>query len=105
MTAAPQVSEKNILVLQLERNRKVVEQLRQKLNSYLCVPKTHLLFEQKEKLQTELDRFAHSTEELLATLKLNGIKVMNYMDDVAQRFEEFNLLHQEVEAYIATTRG
>ena len=104
MATIYQDSDKTILVLQLERNRIVVEQLKQKLNSYRCAPCTHQLHEQKESLKTGLDRFANSIEELLATLRSNGIKVMNYIDDVQCRFEEFNALHQEVEAYVKTVR-
>lgn len=92
-------TEKNIVLIQLQRKRAVVGQLLRKLESYRFAPKTYSLFEKKENLKSGLGRFVDSTEELLGTLKMNDIKVMNYIDDVERQFEKFNSLHLEMEDY------
>lgn len=99
MAAIVKNTEKNIVLVQLQRKRAAVEQLLKKLESYQFAPKTYSLFEKKENLKSGLGRFADSMEELLGELKMQDIKVMNYIDDVERRFEEFNSLHQEIQDY------
>lgn len=97
-------TEKTFVVVELQRKRMAVKQLQRKLESYLCAPKTYNLFEKKEVLKTELNRVANNTEELLATLKMHDITVLNYIDNVERQFEDFNELNQEIEEYVRSAR-
>ena len=96
--------EKVVVVTELERKRKAVDQLQVKLESYLCTPQTSNLFEKKESLKTELNRMANATEELLAILKAHDISVMDNIENVERQSAEFIKLYEEVELYVKTAR-
>lgn len=97
-------TEKVAVMTELGRKRRTVEQLQKKLESYLCAPQTHSLFEKREILRTELNRVANNTDQLLALLKMYDISLLDNMNNVARQFEEFKALLQEVELYVKTAR-
>ncbi|MBM1107198.1 hypothetical protein JQC67_13675 [Aurantibacter crassamenti] len=104
MTSNLKQTEKSHLIIELQRKRKAVDQLQMKLNSYQCAPKTSFLFEKMATLKTELKTLANNTEALLATLSVNGIVLVDYMENVKQQFSNFNMLHTEIEEYIKAAR-
>jgi hypothetical protein len=96
--------EKVVLMSELGRKRKTVEQLQRKLESYLCAPQTYSHFEKRELLRLELNRVATNTDQLITLLKTYDISLMDNMDNVEEQAEDFNILLQEVELYIKTTK-
>ena len=98
----PKSQEKTVVLNELQRKRKSVEQLLHQLESYLCTPQTALSYEKREKLKKALDRAANNTDELLAILKTNGISVMDNIDNVERHLEAYDELQQEVVRYVNT---
>ncbi|MDC0008378.1 hypothetical protein OAE12_01590 [bacterium] len=97
--------EKIPILIKLERRSKEVEQLHLKLDSYRCTPKTQGLFNQKENLKSDLNQLVETTHDLMLTLKNLDIASSNYNDDIERKFEEFNEIHQEVNAYVDVVRN
>lgn len=97
--------EKSNLVLRLERNQREVGQLKSKLNSYVCEPRTYKLFERVETLKTGLDRLSNSNREIIQALKERKKSVEDYMENVKQQISEFHELQRGVHDYVQGTRN
>ncbi|WP_282117951.1 hypothetical protein [Maribacter aquivivus] len=93
-------SQKVAVLTELERKRKLVEQLLLKLESYLYEPQTHSCFEKKQSLKTTINRTANSTDSLMTILKMNDISIMDSMDDIERQMEECYELELEVASYM-----
>ncbi|MEO9890948.1 hypothetical protein [Aurantibacter sp.] len=104
MNAQLKNAEKTVVIRELQRKRSAVDQLQRKLNSYKCVPQTFHLFEKMAVLKEELVALANNTSELVATLQINDIVIVDYMENVELQFSRFNVLHNEIEDYIKSSR-
>ncbi|WP_282075298.1 hypothetical protein [Maribacter aquivivus] len=93
-------SQKVAVLTELERKRKLVEQLLLKLESYLYEPQTHSCFEKKQSLKTTINCTANSTDSLMTILKMNDISIMDSMDDIERQMEECYELELEVASYM-----
>lgn len=97
--------EKNTLVLKLERSQQDVGQLRNKLNSYVCEPKTYSLFERVEALKNGLDTLSHTNREIILSIREHKRNMGDYVDRVRQQFSAFNELQRDVEEYMRGLRS
>ncbi|MRH99534.1 hypothetical protein GH721_03215 [Kriegella sp. EG-1] len=104
MNAQLKNTEKSYVIRELQRKRTAVAQLQRKLNSYKCVPQTFHLFEKMAVLKEELVALANNTSELVATLQINDIVIVDYLENVELQFKRFNTLHTEIENYIQSAR-
>ncbi|MCJ7466118.1 MAG: hypothetical protein MUO53_05420 [Maribacter sp.] len=62
--------------------RPEVRQLKNKLNSYVCEPKTYSLYERIESLKHRLENLSNANSEMLRTLKEKRKSVEEYVDSV-----------------------
>lgn len=92
--------EKNTLVLKLERSQQDVGQLRNKLNSYICEPKTYSLFERMEALKNGLDTLSNTNREIILSVRQRKKHTVDFVDRVRQQFIAFNELQRGVEEYM-----
>jgi hypothetical protein len=97
--------EKNTLVLKLERSQQDVGQLRNKLNSYVCEPKTYSLFERIEALKNGLDTLSNTNKEIILSIRGHKKTMGDYVDRVRQQFVAFNELQRGVEEYMRGLRS
>jgi len=92
-------SDKNALVLRLERNQKDLVQLRTKLNSYRCEPRTYSLFERVETLKNSMDSLSKTNGEIINALREHKKTVDDYVERAKQQFSDFQRLNAGVEEY------
>jgi chromosome segregation ATPase len=99
--SAPSIreTEKNALVLRLERTQLDLQQLRGQLDSYRCEPRTYGLFETIESLRRGMDRLSRSNLETIETLREQKKTVEDYFEKAKHQFLEFNQLQSRVEDY------
>lgn len=97
--------EKSALVIRLERNQNDLRQLKSKLNSYICEPKTYSLFERIESLRTGLETLSTSNTQIIRSLKNRKKSVETYVDSARDQLSKFNQLQQGVEDYVASARN
>jgi len=97
--------EKSALVMRLERNQKDLHQLKCKLNSYICEPRTYSLFERIESLRNGLETLSTSNTQVLRSLKNRKKSVENYLESAKEQLMKFNKLQQGVEDYVANARN
>lgn len=97
--------EKNALVLKLERHQKDLLQLRLKLNSYICEPRTYSLFERIESLKNGLENLRNENAYMIATMKERKRSVDDHVERIKKQFKEFNTLQKGVEDYIRGARN
>ncbi len=93
-------TERNALVLRLERNQKDVGRLRDQLTSYRYEPKTPDLFERRESLRDGLEDLARTNTEIIASLREKKKLVDSYLESAKRQFAEFNMLHGSIEEYV-----
>ncbi len=97
--------EKNTMVLKLERHQENLLQLRLKLNSYTCEPKTYTLFERIEFLKTRLENLRTENAYMIASIKERRRNIEDYVERIKKQFVEFHMLQQGVEDYIRGARN
>ncbi|WP_299537129.1 hypothetical protein [Ulvibacterium sp.] len=97
--------QKSTLVLKLERTQQNVGQLRNKLNSYVCEPKTYSLFERIEALRNGLDTLSSTNKEIILSLRGPKRHSVDFVERVQQQFLAFNELQRSVEEYIHGARN
>ena len=97
--------EKSTLVLKLERSQQNVGQLRNKLNSYVCEPKTYSLFERIEALRNGLDTLSSTNREIILSLRGPKTHTGDFVDRIRQQFLAFNELQRGVEEYMRGVRN
>lgn len=93
--------DKNSLLLRLERNQKELSQLRIKLSSYLCEPKTYSLFERLERLRHSMDNLNRSNKEVITILKERKKMVGDFVDRAKNQCLEFKRVQDGVDDYLA----
>ncbi|MFS4491821.1 hypothetical protein [Maribacter sp. 2308TA10-17] len=97
--------DKSALVLRLERNQNDLQQLKRKLNSYTCEPRTYSLFERIESLRSGLENLSNSNSEIIRSLKSRKKSVEAYVDSAKEQFQKFNQLQQGIDEYVAGARN
>lgn len=97
--------DKSTLVMRLERNQKDLDQLKCKLNSYTCEPRTHSLFERIESLKSGLESLSAANMEIIQSLKEKKKAVDSYMESAKEQFVKFHQLQQNVEEYVMGARN
>lgn len=95
-------SEKNALLLRLERNQKDLSQLRNKLSSYRFEPRTYTLFERMENLRRSMDSLSYTNSEIIRALKGHRKTVGDYVERAKHQFSEFKRIHDSVEEYFTS---
>ncbi|MGB5434824.1 MAG: hypothetical protein WBM98_02955 [Maribacter sp.] len=96
----PSESDNELLVTRLKRNLKDVYQLRHKLDSYRCEPRTYLLFERIESLKKGLETLECEDLEIISELKEHEKSDKEYAEKIIHQYSEFNDLQQGVKEYI-----
>lgn len=94
-------TDKNALLLRLERTEKDLMQLRIKLNSYRCEPRTYSLFERIETLKTGMDNLSKANREIISALRQHKKTAGDYVELAKQQFLEFQRLQNGVEEYLS----
>lgn len=97
--------EKSALVIRLERNQNDLLQLKSKLNSYICEPRTYSLFERIEALKNGLENLSNSNTQIIGSLKNRKKSVETYVESAKEHLSKFNKLQQGVEEYVASARN
>jgi chromosome segregation ATPase len=105
MESVVKTIEQNGLVLRLERNQREVGQLKNKLNSYVCEPKTYSFYERIENLKNRLENLSSANNEILRTLKERRKSVEDYVESVRKQLNEFHELQQGVADYVRGVRS
>lgn len=101
----PRDSGNNALIVKLERSNNYLQQLKNKLGSYICEPKTWKLYEQKEFLKSRLDRFVDTNTELINSLSdQREEETDGYRDRIRQQLKEFREIQQSILEYIGMAR-
>ncbi len=90
--------DQNNFLLRLERTDRELEQLRSKLNSYICEPKTYGLFEQMEELQLRLAELKMKNTEIMSSLRMGRAQLGNR---IQQQLQDLKILERGVAEYIA----
>jgi cell fate (sporulation/competence/biofilm development) regulator YlbF (YheA/YmcA/DUF963 family) len=93
------------LVMRLERNQHDLLKMKSALTSYICEPRTPSLFERCESLKTKLESLSTNNSEIIQSLKGHKKSVSNYVESAKQQFQEFYLLQQGVDDYVAGARN
>ncbi|MUH36211.1 hypothetical protein D9O36_10190 [Zobellia amurskyensis] len=93
-------NDKNAIVVRLERNQKDLVQLRTKLNSYRCEPKTYSLYERIESLRSKMDSLSHSNSEIITSLKDTRKSVTTHLERAKRQLTEFRRLNDGVSEYL-----
>lgn len=97
--------EKSALVMRLERNQKDLLQLKSKLNSYTCEPRTYLLHERIEKLRQGLENLRTKNSEVMVALIGSKETVEGFVERTTKLLTEFNQLQQGIEEYVVGARN
>lgn len=98
-------TDSNSCILRLERNNQDLFQLRNKLNSYLCEPKTYTLFERVEALRIRLENLMRTNWEIRVSIRKHNHMVTNQVQQVKQQLSEFRELEQSVSEYMMGARN
>ncbi len=97
--------ENNTLVLKLERHQKDLLELRKKLNSYVCEPKTSLLFERMQTLKFGLEQLRVDNAAIIKNMKYTKKTAVDAMEDIKKQFLAFYTMRKGVEDYIQGVRN
>ncbi len=89
----------NELLIRLQRNRRDLVQLNQKLNSHTCEPCTPSLFEEKQVLRKQLERLRNSNSDLIDSIKHHKRSFDDIGEVVMQQICDFNELRKGVFDY------
>ncbi|MBU2946610.1 hypothetical protein [Zobellia uliginosa] len=93
-------TDKNAIVVRLQRNQKDLVQMRTKLNSYRFEPKTYSLYERIESLRSKMDSLSHSNSEIISSLKDTRKTVHTHLERAKRHLNEFRRLNDGVEEYL-----
>ncbi|MGB5171470.1 MAG: hypothetical protein WBN69_08575 [Eudoraea sp.] len=95
---------KNALVRSLETNNKCLISLENNLNSYICEPKTSLLFERLSLLKRSLAELKKSQLELINGLKDSSVYFEEAKSRISRQLETYNTLEIKVLEYIGMSK-
>ncbi len=90
-------------ILRLERNNKEILSLKDKLNSYICEPKTPKLYEQMESLKNRMECMRDTNLEMINVLR-NQHTSNQYTGNISKQLREFQKLENNVFEYIGMAR-
>lgn len=93
-------TDSNALVVRLERNQRDLMQMRNKLRSYRCEPKTYNLFERIEALKSAMERCNKENRDVIQALKEGRTGIGEYIDQAKRQISEFRKLHSSVDDYL-----
>ncbi len=93
------------LVTRLERNQHDLLQMKSKLSSYICEPRTPSLYERSESLKQKLENLRNTHGEVIQSLKDRKKSLSKYVDRAKKQFQEFYLLQKGVEDYVDGARN
>jgi len=92
------------MIQHLERNNRELLHLGDKLHSYICEPKTYLLFENSENLKGRLMDLQRANQGLMDEIKEINKPGERHMERCQKQFEAYLELEQEVIEYIELAR-
>lgn len=94
-------TDSNALVVRLERNQRDLMQMRSKLRSYRCEPRTYNLFERIEALRNAMERCSRENKNVIRALKEGRKGIGEYVDQAKRQLTEFRKLHSNVDEYLS----
>ncbi len=103
-SSTPRYTGVNATSLQLERINKNLVSLKTKLNSYMCEPKTLLLYQRMEGLRNDLADMLSINEELIWKIKNKILLNEEVKPRISQQFDLYKKLELKVLEYIGMAR-
>ena len=100
----PKYSSGKSPALHLERINKNLVSLKSKLNSYICEPKTLLLYQRMQGLRNDLAEMLSNNEDLIWKLKNKILLIEEVKPRVAQQHELYKKLELKILEYIGMAR-
>lgn len=97
-------SGRNALIRRLERNNKCLIGLENNLNSYICEPKTRLLFERLTAIKISLMELKNAQRELIGGLKNKTIYIEESKSLISTQLESYNKLEIVILEYIGMSK-
>lgn len=92
------------IILRLERNNTEILSLTDKLNSYVCEPKTQSLFELMESLKQRLEKMRNANLEAINLLREPKRTLDAPKEKIKKLIKEFKELENNVFEYIGMAR-
>jgi len=91
-------------ILRLERNNTEIGTLEDKLNSYICEPKTAGLYELMESLKQRLSRMRQHNMEAIKALRQPSKLLDSQKTTIKKQLKDFKELEDSVFEYIGMVR-
>ncbi|WP_291869547.1 hypothetical protein [Maribacter sp.] len=91
-------------LMRLERSYKNILELKTRLNSYSCEPRTYNLFEQLEDLKLSIELIAISHIKLMTALKSPAHFVEVQLQQVKEQIKDALILENRVSDYICLAK-
>ncbi|MEH6681131.1 MAG: hypothetical protein V7724_11320 [Sediminicola sp.] len=102
---APEITDRNSCVIRLERMNRELLDIRKKLGSYTCEPKTLTLFEHYELLKKRVESLRRMNIDLILALREHREYLLLHWKGVQQQFQDFHNLENEVQRYMEVARN
>jgi hypothetical protein len=102
---SPEITDRNSCVIRLERMNRELLEMRKKLGSYVCEPKTHSLFERYEFLKRRLENLRLMNIDLILSLREQREYLLLHWKGVQQQFHDFQSLEMDVQQYMEVARN
>lgn len=102
---APEIRDRNSCVIRLERMNRELLEMRKKLGSYVCEPKTYSLFERHEFLKKRLENLRLKNIDLILALREHREYLLLHWKKVQQQFNDFQSMEMEVQQYMEVVRN
>ncbi len=96
----PRERDRNACTLRLERISRDLLQLRYKLSSYTCEPRTYNLYERIEDLRIRLENLRSANLEILTSLKEHRQTIEDNVERVKEQYREFRELEKGIADYM-----
>ena len=94
----------NNAVMRLERINKNLLSLRAKLSSYMCEPKTLLLYQKLESIKQHLDHMQSNNKELIRRIQSKAVVADEGKTLAKQHFDLYKKLELKVLEYIGMAK-
>ena len=98
--SSPNNRDNNACTLRLERIGRDLIQLRHKLSSYTCEPRTYNLYEQIEDLRIRLENLRSANLEIRISLREDRRTIEDYVEMVKEQNREFRELENGITDYM-----
>jgi len=92
------------IVQRLERSNRELRHLREKLRSYICEPRTYLLFERFEYLKERLEQLQRKNTELIEELNNKNMSFEIQQERYTQQLDSYVELEIQVVEYIGRVK-